>query len=90
MGRGGRDRSHFLAVWAQIVRRILVDYARGRRRGKRGGGTTPITLDEALAASPARDWRVAKVRLMRQLSRGKHYVPGALAAGRLKRSMNPR
>src|SRR4051812_18947102 len=32
------DRAHFLAVSGQIMRRILVDYARARHRGKRGGG----------------------------------------------------
>src|SRR4051812_15263726 len=32
-----RDRSHFFAVCAQLMRRILVDYARSRRYQKRGG-----------------------------------------------------
>ncbi len=118
-----RDRAHFLAVCAQIMRRILVDHARARRSEKRGGGIAPITLDEALAASPeagtdvlavdealsafqqidprkarvvelrffgglsieetaealgisvesvARDWRLAKVWLMRRLTRRRH------------------
>jgi RNA polymerase sigma-70 factor, ECF subfamily len=47
------DRAHFLAVCAQIMRRILVDHARARRSDKRGGGVAPVALDEALAASPA-------------------------------------
>jgi RNA polymerase sigma factor (TIGR02999 family) len=45
-------RVHFLAVAAQTMRRILVDHARGRARTKRGGGATPVTLDEGLAAAP--------------------------------------
>lgn len=126
------DRAHFFAVCAQIMRRILVDYARARRTGKRGAGMRPITLDEALAVSPAagpdvlavdealsafekidarkakvvelrffgglsveetaaalgisvesvaRDWRLAKVWLVRRLSHGRHHGAGALAAG---------
>ena len=47
-------RVHFLAVAAQTMRRILVDHARGRGRAKRGGGDAPITLDDALVASPDR------------------------------------
>ena len=47
-------RVHFLAVAAQTMRRVLVDHARARSRAKRGGGDAPITLDDALAASPQR------------------------------------
>lgn len=47
-------RVHFLAVAAQTMRRILVDYARTRARTKRGGGIAPVTLDDALVVSPAR------------------------------------
>src|SRR4051812_13244190 len=32
------DRAHFFAVAAQVMRRILVDYARARNAGKRGSG----------------------------------------------------
>ena len=42
------DRSHFLAVCAQMIRRILVDHARNRQRVKRGGGALQVTLDEAI------------------------------------------
>jgi RNA polymerase sigma factor (TIGR02999 family) len=47
-------RVHFLAVAAQTMRRILVDHARARGRGRRGGGAVRVTLDEGLAAAPAR------------------------------------
>ncbi len=43
------DRSHFFAVCAQMIRRILVDHARNRQRVKRGGGVVQVTLDEAIA-----------------------------------------
>ena len=45
-----KDRAHFLAVCAQIIRRVLVDHARNRRRVKRGGGALQVTLDETLVA----------------------------------------
>jgi hypothetical protein len=38
-------------VAAQLMRRILLDYAKGRHREKRGGGITPVELDEALVVS---------------------------------------
>ena len=43
-----QNRAHFYAVSAQMMRRILVDYARSRREKKRGGGRRPVCLDEAL------------------------------------------
>lgn len=51
-----RDRAHFFAVAATLMRRVLVDYARRRGRGKRGAGVAVISLDEnAIAAGPAVD-----------------------------------
>lgn len=41
------DRAHFFGIAANTMRRILVDYARARRRLKRGGGQRPIPLEEA-------------------------------------------
>jgi RNA polymerase sigma factor (TIGR02999 family) len=41
-----RDRAHFFAVSAQLIRRILIDYSR-RRNVKRGAGMERISLDEA-------------------------------------------
>jgi len=49
-----QGRTHFFAVGAQAMRRILVDHARQRRRQKRGGGAGRITLDEAVALAPER------------------------------------
>src|SRR3982751_2279395 len=43
------NRAHFFAVAAQLMRRILVDYARRNLRSKRGGGVDNLPLDEARA-----------------------------------------
>ncbi len=40
-----RDRKHFFGVAAEMMRRALVDHARTRLAGKRGGGTPAMTLD---------------------------------------------
>ena len=47
-----QNRAHFFAVSAQIMRRILVDFARSRQNLKRGVGALQITLDEGLIISP--------------------------------------
>ena len=44
------NRTHFLALSARMMRRILVDHARARGRAKRGGGQTALVLDESLVA----------------------------------------
>ena len=51
-----RDRAHFLAMAATLMRRVLVDYARQRARDKRGAGLSIISLDEnVIAPQPAVD-----------------------------------
>ena len=47
-----QDRVHFFAVSARLLRRILVDHAKGNRRQKRGGGAETISLDEAVMIGP--------------------------------------
>jgi RNA polymerase sigma factor (TIGR02999 family) len=42
-----QNRAHFFGVSAQLMRRILVDFARDRRRLKRGGGALQVSLGEA-------------------------------------------
>src|SRR6266513_2740075 len=44
-----QNRAHFFAVSAQLMRRILVDYARSRRYNKRGGEWRRVPLNEAVA-----------------------------------------
>jgi len=41
-----KDRAHFLAVAARLMRRILVDYARSRHYQKRGNGVQLVSLDQ--------------------------------------------
>ena len=41
-----QDRSHFIAVAARLMRRVLIDHARVRGRRKRGGAVERVTLDE--------------------------------------------
>jgi RNA polymerase sigma factor (TIGR02999 family) len=48
-------RVHFFAVAATIMRRILVDHARGRERDKRGGGVVPARLDDVVVAQSQPD-----------------------------------
>lgn len=49
-----RDRAHFFAVSARVIRNLLVDYARERRAAKRGGNAVLLPLDEQLAGRPPR------------------------------------
>ena len=42
-----KNRDHFFAMAASMMRRILVDHARTKKRGKRGGEAVKIPLDEA-------------------------------------------
>ena len=41
-----KDRAHFIAVCAQLMRRVLVDHARNRQYQKRGGKAVKVTFDE--------------------------------------------
>ncbi len=52
-----QNRAHFYAIAAQMMRRILVDYARANSRAKRGGETTRVALEDidAPVAEPALD-----------------------------------
>lgn len=49
-----QSRAHFLAISANLMRRILVDAARTRRYAKRGGEDRPIQLEEAAAIATPR------------------------------------
>jgi RNA polymerase sigma-70 factor (ECF subfamily) len=50
-----RDRVHFFAVGARIMRRILVDHARSKGNAKRGGGGIRLDFNEALVVSTKSD-----------------------------------
>lgn len=58
-----QNRAHFLAVAAQAMRRILVDYARTRKREKRGGEDVKLQLDEAAINTPANEKSIDLVAL---------------------------
>ena len=54
-----QSRAHFFGVSAQLMRRILVDFARSRRYQKRGGGVPALALEEAALISGERTDLVA-------------------------------
>ena len=53
----GRNRAQFFALAAQVMRRILVDFARARGSNKRGGAAQKVSLEDALMVSsqPSQD-----------------------------------
>jgi RNA polymerase sigma factor (TIGR02999 family) len=48
-----QNRAHFFGIAAKLMRRILVDDARHRLRGKRGGGAPQLQVDDLPIAAPA-------------------------------------
>jgi RNA polymerase sigma factor (TIGR02999 family) len=50
-----QDRAHFFAISANVMRQVLMQHARARCAGKRGGGAAKIELDEALVPVPESD-----------------------------------
>jgi len=62
-----QNRAHFVGVAANLMRRVLVDYARTRAYDKRGGGGLQVTLNDALLAS--QEQGVELLDLDRALSR---------------------
>jgi len=64
-----QSRAHFMAVSAQLMRRILVDFARSRNYLKRGAGAQQVTLDEAMMISEAPDVDLVELdRALQQLA----------------------
>jgi RNA polymerase sigma-70 factor, ECF subfamily len=51
-GVNWQGRAHFLGVASQLMRRILIDHARGQLRAKRGAGKALVPISEELAFSP--------------------------------------
>lgn len=65
-----KNRAHFFAVASNLMRRILVDYARQQLRAKRGGRPTRLSLDEVVLLSPERpDRMLALDQCLTQLER---------------------
>ncbi len=74
-----QGRSHFFGIAAQLMRRILIDHARGHLRGKRGGLKEVLPLDEALVFSPEHSKELVKLdealeRLSKLDARQSHIV----------------
>jgi RNA polymerase sigma-70 factor, ECF subfamily len=57
------SRSHFYAIAAQLMRQILVDYARRHRAGKRGAGVSTLSLEDATMLSPGKEKDIDVVAL---------------------------
>ena len=53
-----QNRAQFFGLAAQMMRRILVDYARNRQYAKRGGSARQVSLDEAMIVSEERSAEV--------------------------------
>ncbi len=49
-----QNRAHFIAIAAQAMRRILINYAKSRSAKKRGGGSPIVTFDDSLFISEGR------------------------------------
>jgi RNA polymerase sigma factor (TIGR02999 family) len=56
-----KGRAHFFRVAAQMMRRILIDHARGTLREKRGTGEKPVPLEEALVFAPEQSTELIKL-----------------------------
>ena len=50
-----QNRAHFFGIAAQMMRRVLVDHARGRNASKRGDGVCRVTLDEEIMGAGEKD-----------------------------------
>lgn len=61
------DRRHFYALASRMMRRVLVDHARGVNRAKRGGGVVHLTLDEDTAWADVDETRVLELDAALQL-----------------------
>ena len=56
-----QNRAHFLGVAAQMIRRILVDYARAKQAAKRGGKAMRLLLDDAVGMPTRRDVDIVRL-----------------------------
>jgi RNA polymerase sigma factor (TIGR02999 family) len=70
-----RNRAHFFGVAASLMRRILVDHARARLAGKRGGGFERVTLNGGEAATAESPTGINVLALHESLSRMAAFNP---------------
>ena len=59
-----QNRAHFFALAANMMRRILVDYAKTRHRAKRGGGDEDLPLEDALTVAAETTSEAVKIDLI--------------------------
>jgi RNA polymerase sigma factor (TIGR02999 family) len=63
---GWRNRAHFFSAASQVMRHVLVDYAREKRRLKRGGAAVHVPVDAAVVLSPQQVEQIVAVDLALQ------------------------
>lgn len=56
-----QDRAHFFAISARIMRRILVDAARSKGAGKRGGGAIRVEINESIDGVPLQNEQMLRL-----------------------------
>ena len=56
-----QNRTHFFAIAAQVMRRILVEHARSRDSAKRGGGARNVSLEDSAVVSEGRSAEVIAI-----------------------------
>ncbi len=59
-----QNRAHFFALAANMMRRILVDYAKTKTRRKRGGNEEPVPLEDALSVAAETTDEAVKIDLI--------------------------
>jgi RNA polymerase sigma-70 factor (ECF subfamily) len=65
-----KNRAHFIGLSAQVMRRVLVDYARAHNAEQRGGGLQRVEMQEELAVSPERLDQVQQIdHLLKKLEK---------------------
>jgi RNA polymerase sigma factor (TIGR02999 family) len=65
-----KNRAHFIGLSAQVMRRVLVDYARAHKAEQRGGGLQRIEMQEELAVSPEKLEQVQEIdELLKKLEK---------------------
>jgi RNA polymerase sigma factor (TIGR02999 family) len=64
-----QNRAHFFGIAAQVMRRILVDYARSRSSAKRGGAARGLPLDEAIVSDERSEELVTLDEALQELAK---------------------
>jgi len=84
-----QGRAHFIGLASQLMRRILVDHARGRLTAKRGGGEAPVRLDQTGLVLAGTDDEVSGVEALAVASNPSIDLPSIDSALRRLESLDP-